>query len=94
MVRIHESCPKVITEISAYLRICYFAVVIGMLSIGICTLALHNWQNAFWMRNKCKIALVCSIAGAFLFIISSQPYAAAFMFSFLVIKAIMLMKYQ
>lgn len=83
-----------LTEISAYLRICYFAVVIGMLSIGICTLALQNWQNAFWMRNKSKIALVCSIAGAFLFIISSQPYAATFMFSFLVIKAIMLMKWQ
>ena len=77
-----------------YLKAAYFAVVIGMISFGILTLALQNYRNAFWVRNKIMISLTLNAVGALLFIISSQPYAAAFFFIFLAIKAIMLIKKQ
>ena len=83
-----------LTEIAPYLRIAYFAVVIGMIVLGILTLALQNCHQAFWARNKSKMSLLCNALGALLFIISSQPYAAAFLFIFLVIKALMLIKWQ
>jgi len=81
-------------EISSYLRIIYFVVVIGIVVFGILTLALQNWQGALWAKNKSKISLVLNTVGVFLFIISSQPYAATFLFIFLAIKVFMLIKWQ
>ena len=83
-----------LTEIAPYLRISYFVVVIGIIVSGILTLALQNCYQAFWVKNKSKISLALNAAGALLFIISSQPYAAAFLFIFLVIKVLMLVKWQ
>ena len=83
-----------LTEIAPYLRISYFVVVIGIIVSGILTLALQNCYQAFWVKNKSKISLALNAVGALLFIISSQPYAAAFLFIFLVIKVLMLVKWQ
>lgn len=83
-----------LTEIAPYLRIAYFVVVIGIIVSGISTLALQNCHEAFWVRNKSKISLALNAIGALLFIISSQPYAAAFLFIFLAIKVLMLIKWQ
>lgn len=83
-----------LTEIAPYLRIAYFVVVIGIIVSGILTLALQNCHQAFWAKNKSKISLALNAVGALLFIISSQPYAAAFLFIFLVIKVLMLVKLQ
>ena len=83
-----------LTEIASYLRTAYFVVVIGMVVFGILTLALQNCYRAFWVKNKSKISLAFNTVGALLFIISSQPYAAAFLFVFLVIKVLMLVKWQ
>ena len=81
-----------LTDIAPYLKATYFAVVIGIIAIGILTLALQNYRGAFWVRNKSMISLSLNAAGALLFIISSQPYAATFLFIFLVIKVVMLIK--
>ena len=81
-------------DIAPYLKATYFAVVIGIITIGILTLALQNYRGAFWVRNKCIISLVLNTIGALLFIISSQPYAATFLFIFLAIKVVMLIKKQ
>lgn len=83
-----------LTEIAPYLRISYFVVVIGIIVSGILTLALQNCYQAFWVKNKSKISLALNAVGALLFIISSQPYGAAFLFIFLVIKVLMLVKWQ
>lgn len=82
-----------LNEIAPYLRTAYFVVVIGIIIWGVLTLALQNCRQTFWIRNKSKITLVLNTIGALLFIISSQPYAAAFLFVFLVIKVLMLIKW-
>ena len=83
-----------LTEISSWLRAAYFVIVIGIVVLGIVTLALQNCHQAFWMKNKSKISFALNAIGAFLFIISSQPYAAAFLFIFLAIKVLMVIKWQ
>ena len=81
-------------EISSYLRIIYFAIVISIITIGILTLALQKCQNASWIKNKSKISLILNTIGILLFIISTQPYAATFMFVLLIIKSLLLIKWQ
>lgn len=72
------------TEVQTYLKILYLIVVIGMTVLGVLSLFLHN--------HSYKLSLVFNAAGVVLFIISQQPYAAVFVFVFLLIKASMLMK--
>lgn len=72
------------TEIQIYLKILYLVVVIGMTVLGVLSLVLRNHSH--------KLSLVFNAAGVVLFIISQQPYAAVFVFVFLIIKASMLMK--
>lgn len=83
-----------LTAITSYLRAAYFAVVIGVVGLGILTLALQSCNQKFWTKNKRKISLSLNAIGILLFVISLQPYAATFMFIFLVIKALMLIKWQ
>ncbi len=80
--------------ISSYLRIAYYAVVIAIIVYGILTLTFQNSQKLFWVQNREKISLILNAVAVFLFIISSQPYAGTFLFIFLIIKALMLVKWQ
>ena len=80
--------------IAQYLKIVYNSIVISIIAYGILTLTLQNCQKVFWIRNKEKISLILNAVAVFLFIISSQVYAGAFLFIFLVIKALMLVKWQ
>ena len=80
--------------IATYLRIAYYVIVISIAVYGILTLAFQNCQKAYWVKNKEKISLILNAVAVFLFIISSQVYAGAFLFIFLVIKALMLVKWQ
>jgi len=96
--RINETMQGVsllsLTEIASYLKTVYFIVVTGMIVSGLLTLTLQNFHNAPWTKNKTKLSLTCNAISALLFIISSQPYAATFLFILLVMKALMLMKWQ
>ena len=89
---IQEVSLLALTEIQLYLKVLYLVIVIGMTALGILTLALRNSNCAFWIQNKSKVSLVVNAIGVFLFIISQQPYAAVFVFAFLIIKALMLIK--
>ena len=89
---IQEVSLFALTEIQLYLKVLYLVIVIGMTALGILTLALRNSNCAFWIQNKSKVSLLVNAIGVFLFIISQQPYAAVFVFAFLIIKALMLMK--
>ena len=80
--------------IAGYLQITYYAIVICIAVYGILTLAFQNCQKMFWVQNKEKISLILNAVAVLLFIISSQVYAGAFLFIFLAIKALMLIKWQ
>ena len=89
---IREVSLLALAGVSSWLRTAYFAVVIGIILCGVLTLALQNCRQAFWNRNKNQISLLLNTVGTLLFMISLQPYAAAFLFVFLAIKALMLIK--
>lgn len=78
--------------VSLYLKISYFVIVIAMCIVGVLTLALQNCSAVVWLKIKSKISLVLGVVAVLLFIISKQPYAAAFAFSLLVVKGIMMIK--
>lgn len=82
-----------LTGSAPYVKISYFVVVLGMVAAGILTLALQSCRAAFWVKNKSKLSLLLHAVGALLFILSSQPYAAAFLFLFLAIKVLLLIKW-
>jgi len=89
---IREVSLLALAGVSSWLRTTYFAVVIGIILCGVLTLALQNCRQAFWDRNKNQISLLLNTVGTLLFMISLQPYAAAFLFVFLAIKVLMLIK--
>lgn len=79
-----------LTEISSWLKAVYCMVILGLIVWGILTLALQNCHLAVWVRNKHNISLAFNAAGALLFIISLQPYAATVLFIFLAVKVLLL----
>ena len=91
---IREVSLLALTGISPYLKIVYFAVVASMVTTGILTLSMQNWEKTFWVRCKAKLSCGINATGALLFIVSLQPYAAAFLFLFLVIKVLMVIKWR
>ena len=81
-----------LSGIAPWLNSAFFGVAAGSVILGLCMLALHNCPQGIWKGQKHMISLIWSGAGAFLFIISRQAYAAAFFFLFLIIKVGMLIK--
>ena len=77
-----------------YLKITYFAVVIGMGITGILTLALQNRTSPITDRTKLLtwLSIVLGVVSVLCFVVSTQPYAAVFAFSQLAVKAILLIK--
>lgn len=82
-----------LTGVEPYVRIPYFIIVLCTILWGVSMLALQNSSSAFWLRSKDKVSLALSAAGTLFFTISLQPYAAAFTFIFLIIKALMMIKW-
>lgn len=83
-----------LTECSLWLKGLYFIVVILTILLGILLLALQDCRQTFWVKNKAKLSVLLNAAGTMLFIVSQQVYAAAFMFIFLMIKILLLVKIQ
>lgn len=90
---VHEVSLLSLSKIAPYLSVTYKIIVIAIIAYGIITLAFQNCRKIFWLKNRDKISLMLNIASVLLFIISSQPYAGAFLFIFLAIKALMLIKW-
>ena len=91
---VQEVSLLALSEIAAYLKIGYFICVIATILVGVLTLALQNWQAPLWLRSKSILSLGLTAPGILLFILSRQPYAAAFSFLFFVIKGLLLLKKQ
>ena len=83
-----------LTQLPAYLKTAYFFAVLAITAMGILTLALQTCQLRFWRKYKYPLSFVLNALGALLFIISQQPYAAAFLFVIWVLKGIFLAKKQ
>lgn len=83
-----------LTGIQAYLKTGYFICVIATILLGVLTLALQNWEGAFWVKSKGKLSLALTGLTVLLFIFSRQAYAAAFLFIFFAVKAFLLLKKQ
>ena len=81
-----------LTGVRAYLRISYFAVVIGLVAVGILTLACRGLDVALLTKHKTKLSLVLSVLATLVFILGLQPYASIFTLSLLIIKVITLVK--
>lgn len=93
-VSVQEVSLLSLTEISPWLRIAYFAIVIISILTGILTISLQNCRHRLWLKNKSHLSLTVSALGALLFIISKQPYAATFLFVLFIIKIILITKRQ
>ena len=81
-----------LTGTAPYLKICYVVAVTALILWGIGTLALQGCSSRFWLRYQSKLSVLLSILGTLLFIISAQPYAAALLFVFLIVKVLILIK--
>ena len=79
-------------SVQPYLKAAYFAVVIGTFFSGVLALALQNCEKAFLQKGKTNVSFMMGTVSVFVFVISSQPYAAVFAFVLLLIKALMLIK--
>ena len=78
--------------VQLYLKTAYVVVVIVMIIVGALTLALQSCQAVVWVKSKTTSSLALEAILVLLLMISLQPYAAAFVFVLLAIKAFMLIK--
>lgn len=81
-----------LTQIGLYLNVGYWIVVITLVVSGFLMLALQNCRYTVWVQSKYRISLLLNGAGTVLCIMSSQPYAATFLFIYLTIKVLLLLK--
>lgn len=73
-------------QMRGYLMFAYWAFVLGMILWGIGRLVLRNCQHPLWVSSGDRVALLFHGAGVLLFILSLQPYGAAFLFLLLGMK--------
>ena len=83
-----------LTDSALYLRLIYLALIAVTVVCGISILALQNYKQQWWIVIKNKFSIVLSVAGVFLFIVSSAPYAATYLFVFLLIKNFIIIKWH
>lgn len=79
-------------DVSLYIKIGYFAVVLFQVVFGVLTLASQSFDAEFFVKYKNKLSVSLSVVSVVLFMITLQPYASLLAFVFIVIKALMLIK--
>lgn len=82
----HAVSLLALTEVSSALRIVYFTAILAIVLCGIVTPAFQHVKNPLWQKIGHALSFLLGICGVLLFIISPQPYAAALLFVFLLIK--------
>ncbi len=83
-----------LSGIQPYLKVGYLFLVIGMVMVGILTLALQNCRSAAWVRCKTLLSLSLGAVAVFLFMLGLHPYAAVFSLMLLTVKAVVMLKRQ
>lgn len=79
-------------DIPPYLKWAYFASVLCLAAWGVLGLALQNCSRGLWAKLGGIVSLLLNVIGAVLFVISPQPYAAAYLLFVLAVKALILVK--
>lgn len=81
-----------LTAVQAYTKALILAAVVGSAVFGIVTLALQGLNNKTWIMARVIASLTLSIFSVLMLILSLQPYATAFAFALLAVKALTLIK--
>ena len=77
-----------LARISGYLKVGYYAVVLGSALWGLLQLALQNYS----FQCKTPVSVLITTLATFLFVISRQPTGATLMLVFLAVKVLMTRK--
>ena len=84
-----EAVPLLqLTQISGYLKVGYFVIVIACVLWGIMMLALQKYP----LKCKTPISILITAVSTLLFIVSRQPTGATLMLAFLAVKVLMIRK--
>ena len=78
----------------SWLKGIYLAAVVALSGWGLFSLGADKLCIKWAQWEKGKISLLLNAIAALIFIVSLQPYAAVLLFVFLMIKALMLIKWQ
>lgn len=90
--QIQEVTLLSLTQPQPWLWVAYFLFVVVGILLGILTLSLQSVTHSVWVKNKHRLSIFWNGAGAVLFMISLQPYAALYAFVCLTIKVLMLLR--
>ena len=89
---LHEVSLLMLTAVAPYMRAAYFIAVLAIALFGVLTIALQTLSCDVWKKVQLPLSCILSGAGSLLFVLGSQPYAAAFLLLFLLIKVLLLLK--
>jgi transcriptional regulator with XRE-family HTH domain len=78
--------------IGPYLRVAYWAVILGLIFAGVLRLMLKKDLCSVWWKYRDRVSFLLNGLAVLVFVISLQPYAASFLFLFFVIKLMMFQK--
>lgn len=81
-----------LTDVAPYLKTIYLILVTVIGVLGVLRLALQGIGMRVWNKVKNILSLVLNTICALAFILCLQPYAAIFLFFFLIIKTLLLRK--
>lgn len=81
-----------LTNVSGYIAAAYYTFTLLITLWGIMMLVTQNAENARWVKVRTAGSLFLTAGGTLLFIITSQPYAAAFLFAIFVVKVLLALK--
>lgn len=92
--QVTEVSLLLLSGVAPYIKISYFVIVFCLMINGVLSLALQNSEWSFYTKHKYQLSVGLSVIGAVCFMLTLQPYAALLTFVFLVIKALMLIKWR
>ena len=81
-----------LSTIAQYLLTVFYGVVIVMVVQGLLTLTLQFCTATLWLKCKRFLSVAINAVCVLCFILSTQAYAAAFLFILLLIKVLVLLK--
>lgn len=81
-----------LNKVQEYLKTIYIVIASLVIASGINILITQKFHETLWNQFVRKISLTLNVVGIFVFIISSQIYAATLMFIFLIIKVLIIIK--
>ena len=84
-----QSVSLVALDASPLLKAACVAAVIGIAVCGVLTLALQDCRCRVWVRSKQALSLLASAVGILLCTVGLHPYAATYLFVFLIIKLVL-----